>query len=77
VLFTADAHRDNRERFIVSAGKKLTAFLELESQLSAHGRLQRKNIAVTVIITLLLVFGFNRVSNGRNISEHQTNPNYL
>ncbi len=77
VLFTADAHGDNRERFIVIAGKKLTAFLELESQLSAHGRLQRKNIAVTVIITLLLVFAFNRVSNGRNISEQQTNPNYL
>ena len=33
VLFTADAHRDNRKRFIVSADEKLTAFLELESQL--------------------------------------------
>jgi hypothetical protein len=31
-LFTADAHRGNGERFIVSADQKLTAFLELESQ---------------------------------------------
>jgi hypothetical protein len=30
VLFTADAHRDNGTRFIVSADEKLTAFLELE-----------------------------------------------
>jgi len=30
VLFTADANRDNRKRFIVSADEKLTAFLELE-----------------------------------------------
>ena len=30
VLFTADAHRDNGKRFIVSADEKLTAFLELE-----------------------------------------------
>ncbi len=32
VLFTADAHRENGKRFIVSADEKLTAFLELESQ---------------------------------------------
>jgi hypothetical protein len=30
VLFTADAHRDNRKRFIVTADERLTAFLELE-----------------------------------------------
>ena len=27
----ADAHRDDRQRFVVRAGEKLTAFLELES----------------------------------------------
>jgi hypothetical protein len=31
VLFTADAHRDNGKRFIVSADEKLTAFIKLES----------------------------------------------
>ena len=30
VLFTADAHRDNGKRFIVSVDEKLTSFLELE-----------------------------------------------
>src|SRR6266516_3828683 len=30
MLFTADAHRDNGKRFIVTADEKLTAFLELE-----------------------------------------------
>jgi hypothetical protein len=30
MLFTADAHRDDGKRFIVSADEKLTAFLELE-----------------------------------------------
>jgi len=30
LLFTADAHRDNGKRFIVTADEKLTAFLELE-----------------------------------------------
>jgi hypothetical protein len=30
VLFTADAHRDNGKRFMVSADEKLTSFLELE-----------------------------------------------
>jgi hypothetical protein len=30
VLFTADAHRDNGKRFIVTSDEKLTAFLELE-----------------------------------------------
>jgi hypothetical protein len=33
LLFTADAHRDNGKRFIVSSDEKLAAFLELESQL--------------------------------------------
>ena len=27
----ADAHRDNRKRFVVRADEKLTAFLELET----------------------------------------------
>jgi hypothetical protein len=30
VLFTADAHRDNGKRFVVTADEKLTAFLEFE-----------------------------------------------
>ena len=30
VLFTADAHRHNGKRFVVSADEKLTAFLKLE-----------------------------------------------
>jgi hypothetical protein len=34
VLFTADAHRNKGRRFIVSADEKLTAFLELERQVS-------------------------------------------
>jgi hypothetical protein len=34
VLFTADAHRSDGKGFIVTADEKLTAFLELESQLS-------------------------------------------
>ena len=29
-IFTADAHRDNGKRFVVTADEKLTAFLELE-----------------------------------------------
>jgi len=34
MLFAADAHRDNEKRFIVTAHEKLTAFLELERELS-------------------------------------------
>jgi hypothetical protein len=30
---TADAHRDNGRRFVVQSDEKLTAFLELESQI--------------------------------------------
>jgi hypothetical protein len=33
-IFIADAHRDDGKRFVVCADEKLTAFLELESQLS-------------------------------------------
>jgi hypothetical protein len=29
-IWIADAHRDNGKRFVVHAGEKLTAFLELE-----------------------------------------------
>ena len=38
MLFTADSHRDNGKRFIVSANEKLAAFLELESQLKEATR---------------------------------------
>jgi len=38
VLFTADAHRHNGRKFIVTADKKLTAFLEFESQLLKDAR---------------------------------------
>jgi hypothetical protein len=34
--FVSDAHRDGK-RFIVHADEKLTAFLELESQLAVKG----------------------------------------
>jgi len=30
-MFVADAHRDDRKRFVVRADEKLTAFMELES----------------------------------------------
>jgi hypothetical protein len=33
-IWIADAHRDDGKRFIVRADEKLTAFLELESQLA-------------------------------------------
>jgi hypothetical protein len=33
-MFVADAHRGDGQRFIVRADEKLTAFLELESQVS-------------------------------------------
>jgi len=32
-IFVVDAHRDGNQRFIVRADEKLTAFVELESQL--------------------------------------------
>jgi hypothetical protein len=34
-IFVADAHRDDGKRFIVRADEKLTAFLELESEIRA------------------------------------------
>ena len=34
-IFVADAHRDDGRRFIVHAGEKLTAFLELERAIPA------------------------------------------
>jgi hypothetical protein len=34
-IWIADAHRDNGKRFIERAEEKLTAFLELESAISA------------------------------------------
>jgi hypothetical protein len=33
-IFVADAHRDDGKRLIVRADEKLTAFIELESQLA-------------------------------------------
>jgi hypothetical protein len=39
-IFVADAHRDDGQRFIVRAGEKLTAFLELESVIRVAERAQ-------------------------------------
>jgi hypothetical protein len=36
VLFIADAHCDNRKRFVVSADEKLSAFLELEGRIASN-----------------------------------------
>jgi hypothetical protein len=36
-IFVADAYHGDSRRFIVRADEKLTAFLELESQLAAKG----------------------------------------
>jgi len=36
-IWIADAHRDNGKRFVVRAEEKLTAFVELESQLAVKG----------------------------------------
>jgi hypothetical protein len=36
-IFVADAHRDDGKRFVVHAGEKLTAFVELESATRASG----------------------------------------
>jgi hypothetical protein len=35
-MFVADAHRGDRQRFVVHADEKLPAFLELESVISAR-----------------------------------------
>ena len=35
-IWIADAHRDDGKRFVVHAEEKLTAFLELESQLAGQ-----------------------------------------
>jgi len=34
-IFVADAHRDDRRRFVVRADEKLTVFVELESAIRA------------------------------------------
>jgi hypothetical protein len=34
-IWIADAHRDNRKRFVVREDEKLTAFVELESAIHA------------------------------------------
>jgi hypothetical protein len=36
-IWIADAHRDDGRRFVARADEKLTAFLELESQLAVKG----------------------------------------
>jgi hypothetical protein len=36
-IWIADAQRGNGQRFVVRADEKLTAFLELESQLAVKG----------------------------------------
>jgi hypothetical protein len=36
-IWIAEAHRDDGKRFIVHSDEKLTAFLELESAISARG----------------------------------------
>jgi hypothetical protein len=38
-IWIADAHRDDGKRFVVRAGEKLTAFLELESAIRSRGEL--------------------------------------
>ncbi len=37
MIWIADAHLDDGKRFVVRADEKLTAFLELESQLALKG----------------------------------------
>jgi len=34
IIFLADAHRDDRKRFVVRSEEKLTAFGELEAEIS-------------------------------------------
>jgi hypothetical protein len=36
-IWIADAHRDNGKHFVVRADEKLTAFLELETEICARG----------------------------------------
>jgi hypothetical protein len=38
-IWIADAHRDDRKRYVVHADEKLTAFVELESAVRACGEL--------------------------------------
>jgi hypothetical protein len=35
-IFVADAHRDDRRRFVVRADEKLTLFVELESAIRSR-----------------------------------------
>jgi hypothetical protein len=37
-IWIADAHHDDGKRFVVRADEKLTAFLELDSAISARGQ---------------------------------------
>ena len=38
-IFVADAHRDDGKRFVVRADEKLTAFVELESEIRRETKL--------------------------------------
>jgi hypothetical protein len=38
-IFVADAHRDDGKRFVMRADEKLTAFVELKSEICACGEL--------------------------------------
>jgi hypothetical protein len=40
-IFIADAHRDDRKRFVVPADEKLAAFVELEAAIRAVTKLAR------------------------------------
>jgi hypothetical protein len=41
-MWIADAHRGDEKRYVVRADEKLSAFLELESQLVIKGMMSRK-----------------------------------
>jgi hypothetical protein len=42
IVFVADPHRGDGQRFVVPADEKMTAFLELESAICACGELSRQ-----------------------------------
>jgi hypothetical protein len=42
-IWIADAHRDDRKRFVSHANEKLTAFLELESAIRVLGHALHEN----------------------------------
>jgi hypothetical protein len=48
-IFVADAHREDRKRFIMRADKKLTAVMELESGSRVSGKTLLKNPALLLV----------------------------